>query len=219
MKIFNRIIFGLLILAIPLVALSASANLVLRLPDLYKFELERTEVARDINLNLSGEELSDFISEYMCGKEESFQLKAEYDGREKNIFTATEEAVMSQFRNIMDISRIVLGALFIFVLLAYWHLLRQKRKEALRFAYKAGVITYIVLAAILTVGFLVESLRGMIMDFAIGGHFAPEDLLPQLFGNTIILEATIIIIIISAIIMVIGRAITWRLTKPERIFW
>ena len=219
MKVLNRIVFTLLIFTIPFTAVFIAANVTFRLPDVYKFELSRTEVLGELEVNESEDRVAEFISSYMLDKEDSFQMQAEYKDKIRNIFSPGEGEFMATSKSYLDISFIALCLMLVFIIFAYWFLRKQKRKTAIRFAYKGGWIVYIIFGLAATVTLALDRVRNWMMGFAFKYEFTDSDLLPQFFGRPFALESVAAIVIISLIILLAGMSITWRLTKPERIFW
>ena len=86
MKIGYKIILVILTVCIPFVTLITAFNVVLRMPDLYVYEFNNTEITSEIDLEMTGDELGHFFSDFMFGKQDEFKLYAEYRGREQAVF-------------------------------------------------------------------------------------------------------------------------------------
>ncbi|MDR0424523.1 MAG: hypothetical protein LBH39_03575 [Clostridiales Family XIII bacterium] len=219
MTIFNRLLFGLLILIIPLVALATAANAVFRLPDIYRYEFNRSGVLGEINLEISSDELSEFFSGYMFGSFEEFQITGFYMGRMRPIFSIGEGIAMEQMRTLLNESLLALCGLFVLMLFIYWFLLRQDRKEAVRIAYRAGMALYVIIAAGTSAVLLIEDLRQRALDSFFAYSFDESDMLPQLLPSQFMIEGQLVIIVISLIILAVGHSVTKRLTRPDRMFY
>ncbi|MDR2156703.1 MAG: hypothetical protein LBO81_02845, partial [Clostridiales Family XIII bacterium] len=89
-------------LTVPISAIFFAANLVFRLPDLYNFDISRTVVAEDIELKTKTDAIGDLISDYMFHRTDYFQLRAEYQGREKPVFSINDGMNIGRYRTLLD---------------------------------------------------------------------------------------------------------------------
>ena len=220
MKIISRLLLLILIPIIPSISIITAANITFRIPDIYRYEMNRNGITQEINLNESADNLGQFFSDYMLGILDNFQYTAFFMGRERPIFNIGEEAFMSQCRGILNSSLvflILMAAAFIFIV---WFLFWRKEKQILRIAYYAGSISHIIMAALLAVISVVDEMREKIyIEFAIY-KFEETDLLPQLLpASPFFTENIVVIIIISLILTVLGYSIIKRFTYPDRMFY
>jgi hypothetical protein len=219
MKIINRILFTFLILAIPLAAILASANVSFRLPDIYRYEFNRSGVLSEISLEVSSEKLANFFSGYMTGKLDDFQTTEFYMGRLRPIFSIGEATVMDQARTLLNRSLLAFFALLLFILCSCALLLRQDKKEAVRFAYRASFAMYLLLYAVMGAAVLVEDLRHRITASFFLYQFDEPDMLPQLLPHQFLTENLVASAVISIILMTVGYSVVKRLTRPDRMFY
>jgi hypothetical protein len=217
MKFINRILFGLLILAIPLTCILTAGNLSARLPDVYRYEFNRSEIINDLGLGVTSDELARFFSQYMLGTLDDFQYTDVK--RERPIFGIGEAVFMDRLRSLMNTSLFFLAGMVVIVLFTYWFLLRQGRKEAIRIAYKAGAVLYAIMAA--ATAFLLYSHKfpaNLLDDFFLY-KFEETDVVPQLLPPVIILENALVSAVISLIMLLIGYSVTKRLTRVTSMFY
>jgi hypothetical protein len=220
MKIVNRALFALLILLIPLTCMLAAANVTFRLPDIYKYELDRSGAIGAIGLSdVSSDELADFFSEYMTGGVEDFQFTAYYMGRERPLFGIGESAAMEQVRTLLDRSAGCAAAMLAALVLIYALLLKQGLKEAVRYAYRAGMVLYALLMAGITAAVFMPQLREALMGSFFSYRFAETDLLPQLLAPAFLAENEVAAGAISLIVLGFGYSVTKPLTRPDRMFY
>lgn len=201
----------MLILLIPFMSILSAVNLALRMPDLYQFDLNRTENIDKLGLDTDSESMSSFISDFMFNKEPRFNFI--------DIFTKNDEAFMSALRGTLNMTLVLILLALIFIIFTYFFLLRQNRKEALRVAFKYGTLLYFFSIVIIIISLVITSLRKAITGLVIPFNLTKSDMLLQLFSQDLVMPALIAIVIISFIVMVIIRTLTWKMTKPERIFW
>jgi hypothetical protein len=217
MKIINRTLFALLILAIPLSPMLAAVNLSARLPDVYRYEFNRSEIIGDLGLGVTNDELARFISQYMLGILEDFQYTDVK--RERPIFGIGEAVFMGRLRSLLNLSLLCFAGLFCFIVFTYWFLLRQDRKEAVRFAYRAGMVLYAGLAG--GVAFLLckRELITHSLDRFLLYKFEETDVVPQILPPVILFEIAVVAAVVSLIALFVGYSITKRLTRVVGMFY
>jgi hypothetical protein len=219
MKIVNRTLFVLLILSIPLVCILTALNISARVPDLYRYDFNRSQVVKDIGLDVSNDDLADFFSEYMFGTLKDFQYTAYYTGRERPIFGMGEGVIMDQIRSLLNLSVKLLCTMAALILFACWFLLRQGRKEAVRYAYYAGVGLYVLIVAGMIAAAWESSLLVKLFGEFFLYHFDESDLVPQILTPAIFMENAVVAAFISFIMLIAGFSIIKRLTRPDRMFY
>ena len=220
MKIINRALFALLILAVPLTCMLAAVNLTFRLPDIYRYEFDRSGVIKEIGLSdVSSDELADFFSKYMTGSFDGFQFSAYYMGSERPIFGIGESAAMEQLRALLNGSAGCVLAMLALMVFVYAFLLRQGRKEAVRYAYKAGIVLYLLLSAGGAAVIFTPAADEFLMENIIFYQLKETDMLPQLLPKAFFVENEVVATLISLLILSFGYSVTKRFTRPDRMFY
>ncbi|MDR2296102.1 MAG: hypothetical protein LBD95_04825 [Clostridiales Family XIII bacterium] len=217
MKIINRTLFVLLILAIPLSCILSAVNLSARLPDVYRYEFNRSEIVSEIGLGVTNDELARFFSQYMLGTLDDFQYIDEK--RERAIFGIGEAVFMGRLRSLLNLSALCLAGLLCFIVFVYWFLLRQDRKEAVRFAYRAGAVLYAGLVASAAVLLYGKEQSLQVFDRFLLYKFEETDVLPQILPSAILFEIAVAAAVLSLIALLVGYSITKRLTRVVGMFY
>jgi hypothetical protein len=217
MKILNRTLFVLLILAIPLSCILAAVNLSARLPDVYRYEFNRSGIVGEMEFGVSNDELSRFFSQYMLGVLDDFQYTDVK--RERPIFGIGEAVFMDRLRSLLNMSLVSLVAALCFVVFTYWFLLRQDRKEAVRFAYQAGMVLYVGFAAGIAVLLYKREPVARALDRFLLYKFEETDVVPQILPPAILFEIAAVAAVVSMIVLLAGYSITKRLTRVVGMFY
>jgi hypothetical protein len=217
MKIINRTLFVLLIWAIPLSCILAAVNLSARLPDVYRYELNRSEIVSEMELGVTNDELARFFSQYMLGTLDDFQYIDER--RQRAIFGIGEAVFMGRLRSLMNMSALCLAATLCFAAFTYWFLLRQDRKEAVRFAYRAGMVLYAGLVAAVAALLYKREWSIHLFDRFLLYKFEETDVLPQVLPSVILPEIATAAAVLSLIMLLIGYSITKRMTRVVGMFY
>lgn len=219
MKIIYNILLVVLIICIPFVSLITSFNVVLRMPDLYVYEFNNTEITDEIDLEVTGDELGHFFSDYMFGKNQEFKLFAEYRGREQAVFGTGEQISMEHARKLLNISLFALAGFVFFTIIGYAVFLLKKRKLALRYAFKGAVIFYIVLIVLIIIAFHVTAVRESLHQLIFIYPSGADDVMPLVLTKKFAGDSITAGIVGGSILLIMLASITWKATKPRRMFW
>jgi hypothetical protein len=217
MKIINRTLFVLLILAIPLSCILAAVNLGARLPDVYRYEFNRSGIMDELGLGVTNDELARFFSQYMLGVLDDFQYTDV--SRERPIFGIGEAVFMDRLRSLLNMSLLALAVTLCLVVFTYWFLLRQDRKEAVRFAYQAGMILYACLAAGIAFLLCKRETVASALDRFLLYEFEETDVVPQLLPPVILFEIAVVAAGVSLVALLAGYSVTKRLTRVVGMFY
>jgi len=156
MRIFYRVLVIMIAVCIPLVSIFGALNLVYRIPDIYVYEFNSKQIAAEVDLEITDDELGTFFSDYMKGKEENFDLFAEYRDREQAVFGTGEQINMANARTILNDSLYILGGAALLVLVSYAICIAKKRKQELRVAFKGGIVVFAVVQVGLYAAFFTD---------------------------------------------------------------
>jgi hypothetical protein len=217
-RLFSKLLAILLVLILPFIGLIATSNLVFRIPDLYNFDLSRSMSSDEINLKLEGGEVGRLISGYMLHKTDYFQIRANFQGREKPVFSVNDGMNAGRYRNILDKSLIMLCVILPLFLICCVLLYQLESRRLLRRSYQAGCIFFVLICALLFWGIQNETARVAVLRGMINIRETTADILPELFGDGFRLAALAAIIVLSLVIIGIGHSVIRALTKEEKIF-
>jgi len=219
MNIFYRILFIIIAVSVPAVSIIGAFNVVFRLPDIYVYEFNRNQISDEIDLGISDEELGQFFSEFMQGKEDEFDLFTEYRDREQAVFGTVERINMENARRLLNYSLYVIGGTAFLTILSYVILLVKKKKQELRIAFKGGIFAFAIMLIIFYTVFYIEQSRAFLYRQIFINPFGADDVLPLMLTEQFAQMSLIALSIVALVILVIFTSITWRLTKPRRMFW
>ena len=219
MGIFNRIIFFIIAVSIPVFCILSAFNVVFRMPDLYVYEFNKNQIADEIDLGMKDDELGKFFSDFMIGKKADFDLFAEYRDREQDVFGTMEQINMENARRLLNDSIYILGGAAALAAAGCCVYFIKKRKYELRIAYKGGVLVYTILMVISFILFHIKQSKEFLYHRIFINQFGTDDVLLLMFTEQFAKMSLIAIAAVSLVILVILASIIWRLTKPRRMFW
>jgi hypothetical protein len=206
----------LLAVAVPVMAITAAANLTLRIPDLYSFDLTRTESLMRANLTVENGDVSTLISDYMMHKVDAFQMTAEYQGRQQPVFSIGDGAAMQKLRRQLDRTLPAPPIGLLLLAAGILVLCRLQRFRLLRRAYLASWVLYLILLGLLAFELYYGNAKTQVWEDVLGIRPGTADILPTLFGNGFFLSAFIVVSAVSLVVMVVGNSITFALTRNRQ---
>lgn len=219
MSIFQRIIFFIIAVTIPVVCILSAFNIVFRMPDLYVYEFNKNQIADEIDLGMKDDELGTFFSDFMIGEKTDFELFTEYRDREQDVFGTMEQINMENARRLLNDTIYILGGALVLAAAGCSIYLVKKRKYELRIAYKGGILVYTVMMVLLFIAFHIHQSREFLYHRIFINQFGTDDVLPLMLTGQFAQMSLVAITVISLIILVILASAIWRLTKPRRMFW
>lgn len=214
----EKIMIVVLGIASAIASIFGAINIIYRIPDFFRFEFDRLEVSRSLDIEISDENLGGFFSEYMLHGLDDFSLVTEYQGIKRELFNDIEAGMMSNFRTLLDVLLVVCIVALIIIVALIVILQFNKMSKQLRLSLNIGLIVYIVVMAGLAIYFNVYAGDAALVSAFAGAQFSHGDLLQQMFDERFTLEATIAVCVISFIILMIIRYTVWKLTEQKGIF-
>lgn len=218
MKILIRILSVVLAVTIPVTSFCLGANVVTRMPDGYQYEFKATDALKHINLEKNNDEMGEFISDFMIGKELEFQLGVRDEDRFQTMFTENEMIAAANARKYMNIVAVIGAISLVLMVTSFIILKKHKFDREIRKEFRRGTIIYMVLMIGYLVGFYVVNKIGYsFWDMLI---YVPgeNDLLPQIITDKLMKHLYFFVAIVSTIIMAIVGYVMYKITEPKRIF-
>lgn len=219
MNIFYRILLVIIAVCIPAVSILGALNIVFRMPDLYSFEFNRNQIAGQIDLGITDDELGQFFSDFMMEKKDDFDLFTEYRDREQAVFGTVEQINMEHARKQLNLTVYVLGGAVILSVLSYLILLIKKKKYELRIAFKGGIFVFTITLVLFYILLYIDQTRVFLYRQIFIDPFGADDVLPLMLTKQFAQMSLAAISAVSLVILLILASVTWRLTKPRRMFW
>lgn len=104
MKSFKKAWNIFILVLVPLVAICLSANIVVRLPDVYQYSFKSTQQLKSANLLVESDEFGEIISGFMVGKDVDFKVAQGYEADQKyDFFTSGDIDILKDIRMKLNI--------------------------------------------------------------------------------------------------------------------
>ncbi len=219
MNIFYRILFCVIAVCVPVVTILSGFNIVFRMPDLYVYEFNKNQTTKEVELGITNDELGEFFSDYMMGKEKELNLLVEYRDRERPVFGAVEKLNMENARELLNNSLFVLGGALILGVAGCGVFLAKKKKYELRGAFKAGILVQTLALIACSFALYFDQPRSFLYHKICTSAFGADDVLPLMLTKEYAQLSVAAASAVSIVLLVILVSVVWRLTKPRRMFY
>lgn len=218
MRILIKTLFIALAVTVPITSFCLGANIVTRMPDVYQYEFKATDILKNFDFNKNDDEMGEFISDFMIGKEAKFQLLIEDEEKPQPVFTENEISAMGNARKYMNITAVFGFISLILMVISFIMLKKYEYDKEIRKQYKLGVIIFVCLIVGYLIGFYVAAKTGHSLLDMLGYVPDEEDILPQIMTEGLQKRLYYFTAIISTIIMAITGYTMFKITEPKRIF-
>lgn len=212
--IFKILAVGLAV-GLPLLSLSLSMNIVLRMPDVYEYNFKATENLADIGIEKSDEEMGRRISDFMLMKRDSLS-DTEEDGQFKLSEPETEKLL--RWRGVVNGTAVMALLSVVISVAAIVFFKKKELDEELRRQLKKGIYLYLYFGLLYCGIYIVLSKAGYPVHELLTGSIPSETVLKQLMGPALVRVLYFAVAIVATVIMGILAYIVKSITKPKRIF-
>lgn len=212
--IFKILAVGLAV-GLPLLSLSLSMNIVLRMPDVYEYNFKATENLADIGIEKSDEEMGRRISDFMLMKRDSLS-DTEEDGQFKLSEPETEKLL--RWRGVVNGTAVMALLSVVISVAAIVFFKKKELDEELRRQLKKGIYLYLYFGLLYCGIYIVLSKAGYPVHQLLTGSIPSETVLKQLMGPALVRVLYFAVAIVATVIMGILAYIVKSITKPKRIF-
>ncbi|MEF9922710.1 MAG: hypothetical protein RR313_04430 [Anaerovoracaceae bacterium] len=209
-----------LVIVMPLAILIIVSTLTLRLPAVYQFHFNDSQVLNEIPYNISGDQMSSEIAGYFSSfSSDNFQVYEDNGIYQDPVFDLLDVEAMGKARIVGNIGMGIGFACLLLVVGIYIILIKNGYKLALRSRYK--IVLPISLALLILQVILVSkgSIRTWLYSNLIGVKLAKDSILNIVLGGAFFHTYILFSILIGVVVIGLISYITFRLTKPPRIFY
>lgn len=219
MKRVIKIIFSwILIISIPLCAVNVSLNVFSRLPDLYQYKMTSDSSLKSFGAASKEEAVAQSIGRYLQHRTDELQYQVDEEDELSLIFTRDEQNWIQELRKNLDISAVILLAAAVLTAISYILLIKGEHYEVIRIRFKIASGIYVVFAAAVMLLMFAEPLRENLWLVIFEGLDEGE-LLYSIFDGNFLTLYMAAALAVSTVIMGVGAYLTWKHTKPKRIFF
>jgi hypothetical protein len=208
----------ILTINIALIAIFTGTNLITRYPDLYSFEFTNTEIFNEIDLVYDEDELANIFSNYLFGEISDFQIVAEYQGREVEVFSNQEQIGMQNLKTLLNYIFIISIIILPISILIVLFMIRKGWKVLVRRAYNYSLGLFGIFWVAIWISYFAGWFSKLTNYYIITGINDSETVLGLLINTGFQRDWLLFTMIASSVFMLIVRMIIWKYTKERRMF-
>lgn len=216
----------IIVITVPLFVLTLSHSVLLRLPDVYLYYFNDSQVVGQIYTSLTNSEMADAISGFMnTFNPTEFQVFEDTGYDLQGIFDAADSAYMLMLKRLLDIGTVLCVVSLILTVAIYFAILRnedkdeKEGKEVLRGRFRLSAVISAVLIGLQGAALYMEGMRTNLFRF-LGLRALPEDsLLLVILGGDFWKIAAVFVTLIAIVVLLVCIYLNYRLTRPPRLFY
>ncbi|MDD6815718.1 MAG: hypothetical protein PUE84_04655 [Firmicutes bacterium] len=219
LKTVSRII---LIIAIPILIMTLSQNLIYRLPDAYLYYFNDSQCLNKLYLSMSNSEMADALTDLLNRfrpDPETFNIYVDTGYDELGIFDSRDAYNLQMMKKALDMSSLFCIISLILVTAVYVFLLRQEEKKMLRTSFVIGAGISVILMIAQAVVLPAPAMRERIFTVIGVRPFYEDSALSMILTDSFWNMITVFLTGVTLIILGITTYVQYRLTRPPRIFY
>lgn len=219
LKNLSRII---LIIAIPILILTLSQNVIFRLPDAYLYYFNDSQCLSELYITMSNSEVADALTDLINTVRpdtDTFNIYVDTGYDKLGIFESRDSYNLLVLKCALDMG-FLLGILSLAALIiVYAFLLRNQEKKMLRVSFKIGAAIAGVLIVLQAALFSMTSLREWFFTVLGVRPFHEDSVLNVMLSSGFWNMATVFLTIAAVVALGVAVYVQHRLTQPPRMFY
>jgi hypothetical protein len=180
-------------------------------PDVYRYEIKKNEIAEKFGELANEDLLAENISKFFIHKEESLSFSIEYNDKYGNAFSGRDIHIFKQARKALDIAVFAGAFCLICAFIAAFYLLKKKRWRIIRNALWLGFGILAVLAGIFSALVLLPKAPSFFISRIAGEYFASKSFVHVFISESFKVVAEVAVLAICLIMFFIIASILFRL--------
>ena len=209
---------SVIVISLPLMIFCLSANLVMRMDDIYEYNLDASGVMNNTNLSTSKEDVVSSITRYMQHKTDDFTLMENVEYEPEQLYSVRDKMAMRQTRQLLDVLLVIGGLMFAVSLIAYFFLIRWRVKDIFMKRFKLSFIVLMIIEAVNVLVVSLEPLRKATFGRFILMRFPDDDNLTFLLSKSFPVQIVVLEAAIGLIVMLILTYLTWQVAGRRKMF-
>lgn len=216
MKAYRTLLI-LFMIMLPITVVSLGANITARMPDVYQHEFKSTNGLTGLGLGKDSDEMGQFISDFMFGKSESFQIDVG-DEKHEFVFKERELKAVSTARRYLNVTAVFGVVAAVITIAAIFVAKKNEEDKELRSYFKKSISFYILFTIIYVGMFFALFPMGRSPGEIFGYIPLEEDLLPLIFTKELLKKMCISSVVVCTVIYSLVGYVVYKLTEPKKIF-
>jgi len=190
-----------------------------RLPDLYQYTMNETQLLRSFNAQGQEEAVANSISKYMQHRTDELQYQYDEEDEMSLLFSRDEQNFMEHMRFKTDIWAGIFFLLLVLAVVSIIVLYRGEHYEIIRIRIKFAIGVFVVFILAIIAMLIIPDVWEKIAVARFASVLGEEDLLYSIFSAQFIRLYSIASGVLGSVIMGIVTYFVMKYIKPKSIFW
>lgn len=214
----DKFLATILVVTIPLMIMCLSANLFMRIGDVYEYNLDSSEIMDHTTIRTEKTEVVNSLTSYMQHKtgELSLMESVEYDPQQ--LYGAEDREAMAQTRRLLDIMLVIGVLAMLITALCYFLLIRWHVRDIFMKRFKMAAAVTLAIEAVNFIVVSVKPLREFVFGHFIRMDFPDGDNLTILISEDFPMQVAVFEAIFGVIVLLIMAYFTWSVAGRRKMF-
>ena len=214
-----HIFAALVAVLLPISLIALAAGIVLRMPDLMAFEIDRSNILHEIGLKTTPEEVANEISDYLRHRKDVLDLTTVIARKDVPVFSFMDEVNLNRIRSLLDKTLYPSIGALAFSLALFLITWLADRKRYLKYAMRTSIVIYICAVIVTLTLALYQPFRSAVFSWQPGVEFSAGEMLPLFYGGLYPLLCVAMVCLSSFIIYMALHSLLARSTiEKETLF-
>ena len=208
------------IITVAIFLVTLTQNFVVRSGEVYSFYFNDSGVTSQLYTELTSNEIADGIADFMNSwMPEEFQIYEDTGYDMQGIFDEDDSHNMMIVKKWLDISALACVLSLIIIVLCYWRLIKFDEKKRLRIGYRIGLVIAVAIAVGEVIVLLSHQGRAWLAGILGFIELSEDSPLLTVLGPEFLTMAAGFVVFMTVIVYSVCSYISYRLTRPPRIFY
>ena len=208
------------IITVAIFLVTLTQNFVVRSGEVYSFYFNDSGVTSQLYTELTSNEIADGIADFMNSwMPEEFQIYEDTGYDMQGIFDEDDSHNMMIVKKWLDISALACVLSLIIIVLCYWRLIKFDEKKRLRIGYRIGLVIAVAIAVGEVIVLLSHQGRAWLAGILGFIELSEDSSLLTVLGPEFLTMAAGFVVFMTVIVYSVCSYISYRLTRPPRIFY
>lgn len=215
---FHKFLASVLVVTIPLMIFCLSANVLMRIGDVYEYNLDSSEIMDHTSLRTSKGEVVNALTEFMQHRTDKLSLVENVEYEPEQLFSDLDQQAMANARTLLDIMLVIGLLTLIITAVCYFLLIRWHVRDVFMKRFKLAAVVLLVMEAVNFIVVTAEPLRRLVYGHFIQMDFPDGDNLVILLSEDLPKQIAIFEVLFAGVALLIMAYFTWSVAGKRKMF-
>jgi hypothetical protein len=215
---FHKFMASVLVVTIPLMIFCLSANVLMRIGDVYEYNMDSSEIMNHTSLSTSKSEVVNSLTMFMQHRTDEMSLMENVEYEPEELFSDLDRQAMGSARMLLDIMLVIGLLALIITAVCYFLLIRWHVRDIFMKRFKLAVVVLLIMEAVNLIVVTAEPLRRLVYGHFIQMDFPDGDNLLILLSEDFPKQIAIFEAIFAVVVLLIMAYFTWSVAGKRKMF-